>query len=346
MFPSKQQSAGTAMMYLGHMVYLLQAIYSITRLGIPDILHKKPHSSSELAAATGAHPQALARVLRAVAASDILHERDGQYHLTEWGNLLRTDNPESVAWFVRYVFDAWHWEISGKMYETVMTGKTGYHLVDPRSTGFYDFVQQEGREEVFETFNKGVRAWSAVQHQAAVAAYDFGHEPLVLVDIGGGMGSLVCLALQKNPQAQGINFDQPPMATASETFIESMGLSNRCQAVGGNFFESVPANGDIYMISSVLMDHGDAEVEQVLRNIRQVMRADSKLLIVEALIGQANESGFGLLVDLLELLENRSGHCRSEADFAVLLNRAGLTITRAIPTGLPTIIEAQSTPAA
>lgn len=340
MFPSHQQTPGTAMMYLSHMVYLLQGIYTITRLGIPDLLHSQPQSAGELAAQTGADPDALARILRAVAGAGMLQEQAGTFHLTAWGDLLRTDNPESIAWFIRYVFDAWHWEVSGKLYDTVMTGKSGYHLVDPRSTGFYDYVQQAGREEVAATFNKGVRAWSAVQHRAAVAAYDFGQAPILIVDVGGGMGSLVCLALQQNLQARGINFDQPPMAQAAQTFIADMGLSERCQAVGGNFLAEVPAGGHIYMIASVLMDHHDDAVVQVLHNIRKAMQPDGKLLIVEALIGQANEAGFGLLVDLLELLESRSGRCRSVEEFQALLAQAGMAIARTIPTGLPTIIEA------
>jgi hypothetical protein len=95
------------------------------------------------------------------------------------------------------------------------------------------------------------------------------------------------------------------------------------------------------MISSVLMDHGDDAVVQVVQNIRKAMQPDGKLLIVEVLVGQTNEGGFGLLVDLLELLENRSGRCRSVEEFQALLAQAGMAITCTIPTGLPTIIEAQ-----
>ncbi len=333
------QSPRTGMMYLTHQVYLLQAIYAATRFGIPDYLYEQPQTSAELAVKTGAHPETLHRVLRSMAGVGLIEEEHGVYSLNEWSNLLRKDAPESVYSFLRYVFDPWHWEVSGKMVETLSTGKTGYEIVDPQTTGIYEFMQQPGREDIFETFNNGVRAWSLIQHQAAIDSYDFGNEPMTIIDVGGGMASLLCMALQKNPQAQGINFDQPAMVEVSQSFIDKEHLSHRCETIGGNFFESVPADGDIYMVSSVLMDHGDEDVVTVLQHIRKAMKPTSKVLIIEALLG---EGKFGYMVDMLELIETGQGKCRTLDEFRALLAQANMHITNVIRTDLPTIIEARA----
>ena len=75
-----------------------QAIHVAVVLGIADHLRDATRSSDELAAATGAHPQSLYRLLRALAAAGIFHE-DGErrFSLSEMGHCLRSDTPNSIA---------------------------------------------------------------------------------------------------------------------------------------------------------------------------------------------------------------------------------------------------------
>jgi len=51
-----------------------QALHVVAVLGIADLLAARPRTSDELAEATGTHPGALYRVLRALAAAAVFHE--------------------------------------------------------------------------------------------------------------------------------------------------------------------------------------------------------------------------------------------------------------------------------
>jgi DNA-binding IclR family transcriptional regulator len=53
---------------------LSQSLYVAARLGIADLLQDGPQSSDALATAVGAHPDALYRVLRALASVGIFAE--------------------------------------------------------------------------------------------------------------------------------------------------------------------------------------------------------------------------------------------------------------------------------
>jgi hypothetical protein len=74
-----------------------RALHVATRLGIPDLLAGGPRSVEDLATATGAHAPSLHRLLRALAAFNVLAEQlDGRVELGALGECLRADAPGSV----------------------------------------------------------------------------------------------------------------------------------------------------------------------------------------------------------------------------------------------------------
>jgi DNA-binding IclR family transcriptional regulator len=76
---------------------LSQSLYVAARLGIADLLQNGPQSSDALATAVGAHPDALYRVLRALASVGIFAEVEHrQFTLTPLARCLQTDVPGSL----------------------------------------------------------------------------------------------------------------------------------------------------------------------------------------------------------------------------------------------------------
>ena len=60
-----------------------QLLYVAARLGVADVLTDGPLSGADIAAAVGADPASLTRVLRGLAAEDVLAETDdGRFELT------------------------------------------------------------------------------------------------------------------------------------------------------------------------------------------------------------------------------------------------------------------------
>src|SRR5262245_24616234 len=81
-------------MIQGHAV--ARALHVAATLGIADLLAAGPRTSGDLARATGTHPRALYRLLRAVASVGVLREDgDGAFALTDLGQYLRADHPQS-----------------------------------------------------------------------------------------------------------------------------------------------------------------------------------------------------------------------------------------------------------
>src|SRR5688500_17877138 len=85
-----------------------QAIHVAAKLRVADMLADGPQPSTTLAQLTGAHPDALHRVLRALANAGVLEEmNDGRFALTPVGALLRTGMPGSLRGAAMFFGHKW-----------------------------------------------------------------------------------------------------------------------------------------------------------------------------------------------------------------------------------------------
>jgi O-methyltransferase domain len=172
-----------------------------------------------------------------------------------------------------------------------------------------------------------------------VAAYDFTRFGTI-VDIGGGHGLLLAEILRKSPNSKGILFDAESVVEGAPSVLEPAGVSERCTAVGGSFFESVPGGGDAYVVKHIIHDWDDEKSVQILRNVRAAMNPDATLLIVETVVPDDDREHLSKLLDL-EMLVAATGRERTEAEYAELLRRAGFRRTRTVATvGPASIVEA------
>jgi hypothetical protein len=115
--------------------------------------------------------------------------------------------------------------------------------------------------------------------------------------------------------------------------------------VGGDFFQSVPANGDAYMMKSILHDWDDRAATDILRTCRRAMPAGATLLAVERVVGPANEDPGGKFYDLTMLVQY-GGLERTREEFRALLAGSGFDLTEVVPTRSPlSILVARPTPA-
>ena len=150
-----------------------------------------------------------------------------------------------------------------------------------------------------------------------VAADDFSRVGTI-VDVGGGHGLLIAEILRQAPNSKGILFDAESVIDGAPTVLGPAGVSDRCAAVVGSFFESVPAGGDAYVLKHIVHDWDDEKSVQILRNVRAAMNPDAKVLIVETVVPDDDREHLSKLLDM-EMLVAASGRERTEAEYAELL---------------------------
>ncbi len=293
-----------------------QLLHVAVALGVPDALAAGPRTAPDLARELGAVPDALHRVLRGLAAEEVLDELpDGRFGLTPVGELLRPGVPGSLPGAVSARGGLYYRPAAGLL-AAVRDGGTPFEVVEGRP--FFDALAADPAR--LAAFRASMADRSAREAGAVVAAYDVSGFASV-VDVGGGPGVLLRAVRERAPSADVLLVDRPEVVAGSDL-----------PAVGGDFFEQVPAGADAYLLSRVLHDWDDDAARRVLTVCRTAMRPDSVLLVVEAVLPErAAEDPAAVRMDLtmLVLLHGRE---RTAAEYAALCGAAGLRLTRDVPT--------------
>lgn len=317
-------------------IWAAQAVAAFASLGVADELAHGPRSAAEVAEKIKADPDALYRLMRGVASVGVLHmHADGRFSLTPLGETLR-DVPGSMRSFIIAETAPGHWLPWGHLEESVRTGKPAA----PKVLGMDPWEYYRKNPEEGEHFARAMSGTSAMAAQAVLAAYSFA-DARKIVDVGGSHGSFVSAILQREPAASGVLFDLPQVVQGAEAPLAAAGLAGRVERVGGSFFESVPAGGDVYLLKFILHDWNDAECVQILGNVREAMAPGARVVVVEMLIAAGGPPSPAPLLDL-NMLVMLSGRERSAEEFGALFAKAGLRLSGVTPTESPfAVLEAR-----
>jgi hypothetical protein len=305
--------------------WITQGIWVAAELGIADLLVNGPLTAEELAERTRTHGRALYRVLRALASVGFFaQDAQGRFSLTPHANLLRSDVPDSQRSFALRLGAEFHtaW---GELLHSVQTGEGGFQKRFGRPF-FQYMLDHPMRHGIYDTAMGG---FGRAEAEAMLAAHDFSAFQTV-VDVGGGSGMLLAAILNRYSEIQGTLFDLPAVVERARSVISGSGLDGRFRAEGGDFFSSVPAGADAYILQHIIHDWEDREAIAILRNCREAMNADSRILLVEMVIPPGNGPFFGKWLDLMMLLVG--GRERTEEEYRQLFAAAGLKLNRVIPT--------------
>jgi hypothetical protein len=146
--------------------------------------------------------------------------------------------------------------------------------------------------------------------------------------------------LRANPTLHGVLFDRPQAVAEGRHQLEAAGLGRRWDVVAGDFFVSVPAGGNVYVLKRVIHDWDDESAGAILRNCHRAMPEQGRLLVIEVVLPPGNDASLGKLFDLLMLVD-LGGRERTEADYRTLLAGAGFELTTVTPTpSLVSVVEA------
>jgi hypothetical protein len=307
-----------AMFRLATGYYYSCAIYAVVRLRIADLMATGLRHFEALAHETGCNAPALRRVLRLLITAGVFTEDDaGTFSLTALGDCLREGVPGSM----RSAALLWGGETQKSWIDLEKCIRTGEPVsADP-------FARIESDPEFAANFDQAMAEFTRQTAIAVAAAYDFS-QIHVLVDIGGGNGALLAGILQANPHMRGVLFDRPPVIARAKP-------PDRCEAVAGDFFESVPSGGDAYIIKHVIHDWNDEKAEAILKSCRRAMRPYARLLLVEGLYPariDTSDGSRGAASNDVNMLVATGGRQRTENEFRSLFTASGFELTRIIPT--------------
>ncbi|WP_049887727.1 methyltransferase [Saccharopolyspora spinosa] len=311
---------------------LSRALQAFAVLGVADELGDVVKSLDVLAERVGARPEPLRRLLRALAAFEVLVEPEpDHFGLAVLGHALRSDAPGSALptalLATGEVGQAWD-----QLLETVRSGRPGFERAF--GTSFFGYLElKPGLRTMFDRSQEsGLRA----ELPDILRAVDLADG--TVVDVGGGDGALLAGVLSAAPGLRGVLVDRQDAVAAARRRFEAADMAHRCEARIGDFFGPWPEGAEIYLLRHVLHDWEDERCAALLRGGRRVMAPGSRLLVVEFAHARRGESGpdarTAALMDLYMLSLFDGGRERTIAELVGLLDAAGLMVDSIAP--LPT----------
>jgi SAM-dependent methyltransferase len=316
-----------------------QVTYVVAKLGLADQLADRPLTAIELASRVNVKSENLARVLRLAAWFGVVAEVPGErFELTSLGRMLCADVEGSIR-ATAIMLGEEHYGAWGALLHSVKTSEPAFEHV--YGAPFFDYMA--AHPDVQSTFDAAMSAGMDVMLESLGDAYDFSRSRLV-VDVGGGNGSVAAMILKRNPHLQAVIYDQAHVLEAAERYLSAAGVRSRCRLVGGNFFESVPEGGDAYVLSNIVHDWDDARALRILKNCRGAVAPDGTVLLLEAVLPEHGSPSVATMADV-NMMVLLTGRERTRMQYAALLEAAGLRLTKVTPVWeRESLIEARPTP--
>jgi hypothetical protein len=321
---------------MGRAFIVSRTVYVAANLGLADQLASGPKSAAELAGPMRVHAPSLHRLMRTLASLGILTERtERRFALTDLGEALKTGAPGSARSTLMFSGSPWSQSGWDNLVYSVQTGKPGFDKA--QGVSFFDYLAQHPEDA--SLFSESMVGIHSQEPPAVAAAYDFSTFETI-VDVGGATGNMLAAVLAHHAGPRGILFDRPHVVKDAPALLDTKGVSDRVTIENGDFFQSVPAGADAYILSHIVHDWNDDQCLTILGHVRKAINPAGRLLIVEMVLPAGDAPHPGKMLDMA-MLAHMGGQERTESEYGILLGRAGFRITRVVPTdSAASIVEA------
>lgn len=280
-----------------------------------DIARALPGSAAEVAERRGLNPERCGRLLRALGELGVVTRRGETWRVTECGALLLPGNPASLH------DAANHWgRDCYRLWEALPEAlRAEGHWEPPR---FFESLAHE--PERLASYHRAMAGYAHHDYQGLAWHLEELGEGVVL-DAGGGSGTLLRWLLWRRPKLRGVLLERPEVARLAERTPE---LEGRLTILPGNLFEPWNARADAVILARVLHDWDDADALRILQRAREALLPGGRLYILEMVLGPDDLRG-GLLD--VHMLVTTGGRERTEDAFRALLGRTGFQLREVRP---------------
>jgi SAM-dependent methyltransferase len=300
---------------------------AVARLDVADHLGDEARDVGNLAAAIGAEPDALRRLLAAASVYGLVVEEPGaRFRLTGLGAGLHREGPHSLRDLA--VSFSWRfaplWEGIDRLVEAVRTGGPAAANAPERTMGRF-------RSEAADAagFARALARVTGVLVSQLDAA---GYVPPAterIVDVGGGTGTLLAGMLRRAPTVKGVLFDRHQVLEAAPAVLAAAGVEDVVEVVAGDFFDEVPP-GDLHVLCQVVHDWDDDHVGRIVANCHRASPPGGALAVIEHVLPSAPEPSLAQVMDLMMLMAG-SGRERTREQHEALVAPAGYRFVRDVP---------------
>lgn len=300
-----------------------RCLHAVAHHGVADALPPHGATVGDLAARLRLDADALARVLRALAAFGVFEVEAPRVRHTEASLLLRTDHPRSMGAFAHMMGLPMSWEALRALPTTLATGRAGVFDLD--GNGLFSYLRAHPDQAA--VFDRAMTAKSHADIPLLLDAFDFTAFGSV-ADIAGGRGHFLRALVERHPAIAATLVELPEVIDR----VAGEGMPEAIRLVAGDFFSDTLPTADGYVLMEIIHDWHDADAVRILANLRRSAPEHATLLIVETVLGDRRGRDPATTLDIV-MLSLTGGRERTPGEYSSLLGRSGWEFVRVIPTG-------------
>ncbi len=311
-------------------VPIVRMIHTGVALNLYGILGDRVMAASAIAEACGTLEEPTYRFLRGLATVGVLCEHEGRaFSLSPAGQLLRPNVVGSFEALAHLHGASWYSDSYRDVVHSLRTGQSAFTKYHGKP--LFAWLAEHPDESA--AFGRAMSTFSRSEVGPVLSSFDFSSARHI-VDVGGGHGWLLWKILEAASGARGTLFDTADTLRQGEGVLPEV-AQQRCRRVAGDFFESVPAGGDLYILKHILHDWDDDKALRILSNVSAAMPAGAELLVMEQGVAPPGVPSPGKILDVMMLVLLDGGRERTAQAHASLMAKAGLEFQREISTPGP-----------
>ncbi|WP_169719293.1 DUF2284 domain-containing protein [Desulfovirgula thermocuniculi] len=308
------------------------ALFAAVELGIFDALARGAAgpggcaqgpvglTPSQVAAALGTHPEATARLLRALTALGLVEKAGEGYRNSPAADRHLVRGRETyLGHAVRHFANlAEGWSRLG---EAVRCGCP---------TGFEAVEKSEYRERLRD-YILAMRDYAALKAGRLAAALDLCRCRRFL-DLGGGPGVYTAALLKRQPRARAVLMDLPPVLELAGEILRGYGVAERVELLAGDFTMDDLGEGlyDLVLLSNVVHIYDPATNENLVRRVWRALRPGGQIAVHDYVLTE-NPAPEAALFDLNMLVGTVTGRVYGAKEMESWLESAGFREIRHHP---------------
>jgi len=325
--PQPDSGVQAAMSILSH-VYFAPILGTLIRARVPDLLNREAVHSAEVAKQAGLHPLSTVRALRALTAFGVFREVAPSMFVNSAASSLFRDAPGGLRNYALFATSEQFLKSSAALGHSLATGQAAHDHALGQTV--WEYMREHPDDNA--AFNRGLAEIRKDEQAAIAAAYDWTGVTSV-VDVGAGAGALLASIVAENPGVRGILFDRADVLPDADHLLTGRGVRERCELVGGSFFDPMHVNGDVWILSQVLHDWPDAECRAILARCRERARAGDRLLVVEMVPVPSHPDVGIALLDIAMMMFGGEARQRTVVEYNELFGATGFSPARVAGTG-------------
>lgn len=315
---------------IGSAFWQSRALYVAARLDVATQLGDEEFDADTIAACVGAQPDALARLLRLLAALGVFEETARNvFRNNKVSAHLRADHPQCVrAMVLTHNAEPMSRPWFEQLERGVREGAPPFRLA--HGDELFDYLDRH--PDFDRLFSEAMDSVEALAGDSFATDFDWNRFDRI-IDVGGSRGSKSLAILKRHPHLTALVVDRPQVVAEAQRHWQERGGVERLSFEPGDVLEAVPparGSGDIYFLAAVLHGFDDDTAAAALRNVAAACgNSGARVALMEMVLPETGGDIAATSFDMQMFMATR-GRERTLPEWRALLERGGLQLEEVV----------------